>query len=61
MAEWLAQQIREALSWEADPEYLIRENDEVYGEFFKRWLHAMGIRDRPITARSPWQNVMSSG
>ena len=55
-AEWLAQQIREAFPWEGAPAYLIRDNDGAYGEFFKRRLHTMGIRDRPITPRSPWQN-----
>jgi transposase InsO family protein len=55
-AEWLAQQIREAFPWESAPAYLIRDNDGAYGEVFRRRLHAMGIRDRPITPRSPWQN-----
>jgi transposase InsO family protein len=30
--------------------------DSVYGEVFTRRLRAMGIRDRPTTPRSPWQN-----
>jgi transposase InsO family protein len=55
-AEWLAGQITEAFPWDIAPPYLIRDNDGAYGEFFKRRVHAMGIRDRPITARSPWQN-----
>ncbi len=32
------------------------ERDAVYGDIFIRRLQAMGIRDRPIAARSPWQN-----
>src|SRR5674476_1129635 len=28
----------------------------IYGEIFTRRLRAMGIRDRPTAARSPWQN-----
>ena len=52
----MVQQLREAFPWEDAPAYPIRDNDGAYGEFFKRRLHAMGIRDRPITARSPWQN-----
>jgi transposase InsO family protein len=28
----------------------------IYGEVFIRRLRAMGIRDRPIAPRSPWQN-----
>ena len=31
-------------------------NDSVYGEPFTRRVRAMGIRDRPTAARSPWQN-----
>lgn len=38
------------------PGYLIRDNDGAYGEVFRRRLRAIGIRDRPIAPRSPWQN-----
>src|SRR5690349_20444532 len=36
--------------------FIIRDNDGAYGEAFTRRLRAMGIRDRPIAPRSPWQN-----
>ena len=36
--------------------YLVRDNDGAYGPVFKRRVRAMGIRDRPISPRSPWQN-----
>jgi hypothetical protein len=36
--------------------YIIRDRDCVYGRVFLRRLRAMGIRDRPIAPRSPWQN-----
>jgi transposase InsO family protein len=55
-AEWLARQITEAFPWDTSPQYLIRDNDAAYGEFFRRRLRSMGIRDCPITPRSPWQN-----
>jgi transposase InsO family protein len=55
-AEWIAQQITEAFPWEKAPGYLIRDNDALYGSAFIRRLRAMGIRDRPIAPRSPWQN-----
>lgn len=55
-AEWLARQITEAFPWDTSPRYLIRDNDGAYGEFFRRRLRSMGIRDRPISPRSPWQN-----
>ena len=38
------------------PRYLIRDRDTSYGAAVTRRLQAMGIRDRPITPRSPWQN-----
>ena len=55
-AEWLARQITEAFPWTSAPTYLVRDNDAVYGHVFTSRLRAMGIRDRPISPRSPWQN-----
>jgi transposase InsO family protein len=55
-AEWLARQITEAFPWDTAAQYLTRDNDGAYGEVFRRRLRSMGIRDRPITAQSPWQN-----
>ena len=36
--------------------YLVRDNDGAYGQTFKARVRAMGIRDRPISPGSPWQN-----
>ena len=55
-AEWIARQLTEAYGWTAAPRYLVRDRDAVYGDIFIRRLQAMGIRDRPTAARSPWQN-----
>ena len=55
-AHWLARQITEAFPWDSAPVYLLRDNDGAYGDVFTRRLRAMGIRDRPVTPRSPWQN-----
>jgi transposase InsO family protein len=55
-AEWIANQITEACGWEQVPCYLIRDRDRAYGETFIRRLRSMGIRDRPTSPRSPWQN-----
>jgi len=55
-AEWIANQITEAWGWEQAPRYLIRDRDGAYGEVFIRRLRSMGIRDRPTSPRSPWQN-----
>ena len=55
-AEWIVNQVTEACSWEQAPGYLIRDRDGAYGEVFIRRLRSMGIRDRPTSPRSPWQN-----
>jgi len=56
-AEWLAQQIVEAFPWDMAPTYLVRDNDRAYGQAFTNRVRTMGIRDRPISPRSPWQNA----
>jgi hypothetical protein len=58
-ADWIAQQITEAFPWEEAPRYLIRDRDAVYGAVVTRRLRAMGIRDKPISAGSPWQNCFA--
>ncbi len=55
-AEWLARQITEAFPWASAPPYLVRDNDRAYGHVFTSRVRAMGIRDRPISPGSPWQN-----
>jgi transposase InsO family protein len=55
-AEWLARQITEAFPWSSAPVYLVRDNDRAYGHVFTSRVRAMGIRDRPISPGSPWQN-----
>src|SRR5262249_36126360 len=55
-AAWIAQQISEAFPWDEAPRYLVRDRDTSYGAAVTRRLRAMGIRDRPITPHSPWQN-----
>jgi transposase InsO family protein len=56
-AEWIAQQITQALPWNEVPRYLIRDRDGIYGATVRRRLRAMGIRDKPIAIGSPWQNA----
>src|SRR5450432_1885186 len=55
-SQWLARQVTEAFPWDTAPEFLIRDNDGAYGEVFTRRIRSMGIRDRPVIPRSPWQN-----
>ena len=51
-----ARQFTEAYGWRNAPRYLVRDRDRVYGSEFIRRIRAMGIRDRPISTHSPWQN-----
>ena len=55
-AEWIARQVTEAFPWDTAPQYLIRDRDRAFGPIYTRRVRAMGIRDRPTAARSPWQN-----
>jgi hypothetical protein len=56
-AEWIANQLTQACSWEQIPRYLIGDRDGAYGEIFLRRARSIGIRDRPTSPRSPWQNA----
>jgi len=58
-AEWVARQITEAFPWNEAPRYMIRDRDRIYGSVVTRRLRAMGIRDKPITPASPWQNAFA--
>src|SRR5260370_38195021 len=55
-AEWIALQITDAFPWNEAPNYLVPDRDGSYGHAVTRRLAAMGIRDHPTAARSPWQN-----
>ena len=51
-----ARQITEAFPWTSAPAYLVRDNDSAYEHAFTYRVRAMGIRDRPTSPGSPWQN-----
>src|SRR3954462_12308834 len=55
-AEWIARQVTEAFPWDSTPQHLVRDRDSVFGFVVRHRLRAMGIRDKPIAPRSPWQN-----
>ncbi len=55
-AEWIARRLAEAYGWQQAPRYVVHDRDAIYGDVLIRRLRAMGIRDRPIAPRSPWQN-----
>jgi len=55
-ADWIAGQVTEVFPWNEAPRHLIRDRDCSFGPAYTRRIRAMGIRDHPIAARSPWQN-----
>jgi transposase InsO family protein len=55
-AAWTAQQMVEAFPDHTVPRYLVRDRDGIYGHDFTTRVDGLGIRQVPISARSPWQN-----
>src|SRR3954451_2267626 len=55
-ADWIARQLTEAFPWDSAPAYLIRDRDRAFGSVVCQRMRTMGIRDKPIAPRSPWQN-----
>jgi transposase InsO family protein len=49
-------QVTEAFPWDTAPRHLIRDRDGAFGAAYTRRIRAMGIRNHPVAARSPWQN-----
>ncbi len=55
-AVWTAQQLTEAFAFGHPPRYLLRDRDQVYGLAFQARVLALGLQDKLIAPRSPWQN-----
>ena len=55
-AAWTAQQLTEAFPYGNSPRYLLRDRDSIYGLEFKAPAFALGLLEKLIAARSPWQN-----
>jgi putative transposase len=56
-AQWTAQQIVEAFPADgSEAKYLLRDRDSIYGEYFRRRVKNMGIKEIVSAWRSPWQN-----
>jgi transposase InsO family protein len=58
-AAWAAQQIVEAFPWDTTPKYLLRDRDTIYGDWFRRRVKHMGIKEVLTAPQSPWQNPYS--
>jgi putative transposase len=57
-ALWTAQQIVEAFPYTIPPHYLLRDRDALYGPEFTRRVEGLGLEQKLIAPRSPWQNPM---
>ncbi|MFI5342412.1 MAG: integrase core domain-containing protein [Candidatus Methylomirabilales bacterium] len=55
--QWTAQQLVEAFPWETAPQYLLRDRDAVYGEWFQQRVANLGLEQILTAPRSPWQNA----
>jgi transposase InsO family protein len=55
-AVWTARQLYQAFQFDTLPKYLIRDRDGIYGDAVRNALVNMGIEEKVISARSPWQN-----
>jgi putative transposase len=54
--QWTAQQIVEAFPEDTAPEYMMRDRDGIYGDYFRRRVESFGIEEVLSAPRSPWQN-----
>ena len=58
-AAWTAQQVVEAFPFTTPPRYLLQDRDGIYGADFVRRVEGLGLEQKPIAPRSPWQNPMA--
>jgi putative transposase len=56
-AEWTAQQLRNAFSWDSAPRYLLRDRDRIFGDDFTRQVLDMGMEQVLCAPRSPWHRA----
>jgi transposase InsO family protein len=55
-AAWTAQQLTEAFPYCNPPRYLLRDRDSIYGLEFAARAISLGLEQKLIAPRSPWQN-----
>lgn len=55
-SQWAIQQLRETFAFDGTTKYVIRDNDAIFSEDFKRTIKRFGLKDSPTAPRSPWQN-----
>ena len=55
-AQWTAQQVVEACPYEPPGRFLFRDNDKIYGTYFRERVDGLGLTQVKTAFRSPWQN-----
>ena len=55
-AAWTAQQLTEAFAYSSPPRYLLRDRDSIFGLEFVHRTAALGLEQKLIAPRAPWQN-----
>ena len=55
-AAWTAQQVINAFPYDTAPKYLLRDRDSIYGSVFVQRVKGMGMKQKLISPRSPWQS-----
>jgi putative transposase len=55
-AFWTGQQFVNAFPFETAPRFLLRDRDGIYGSEFVRRAASLGVEEKMIAPRSPWQN-----
>ncbi len=55
-AGWTAQQVIEACPFDGPGRFLIRDNDRIYGTYFRDRVDGLGLEQIRTAFRSPWQN-----
>jgi hypothetical protein len=55
-AFWTGQQLVNAIPFETAPRFLLRDRDGIYGTELVRRVEGLGMVEKVIAPRSPWQN-----
>jgi transposase InsO family protein len=55
-AFWTGQQLVNAFPFETVPRFLLRDRDGIYSAEFVRRVAGLGVEEKVIAPRSPWQN-----
>ena len=58
-SQWAIQQLRETFAFDQTTKYVIRDNDSIYSDEFKRHIKRFGLKDKPTDYRCPWQNPIA--